>query len=135
MNSCGVEIDFASATQGHSLGRGDHGPRRVFDGHIYALKLAHREVYVVPLALLRGHQQQHQVRASGKIRGLIPDYHGFEFGFQSRDARVQHRDEISADRVHLRVELAAEHSVAQVNQACAGILLHHRRAVLERLQN
>ena len=38
------------------------------------------------------------------------------------DAGVQHLHRVAADRVHLRVELDAEHAVAEVDQAGAGVL-------------
>ena len=135
VNPRGVQIDFASAAERHSLRRAHDRPRRVLDRHVDALELAHGEMNVVPLAFLRGHQQQHQICAGGKIRRLVADHHGLEFGFQSRDARMQHRDDISADRVHLGVEFAAEHAVAQIDQARARIFLHHPRALLQRFQD
>ena len=63
-----VQTDFASAAERHALRRGHHRPRRILDRHVGALELPHRQVNVVPLAFLRGHQQQHQVRARRKIR-------------------------------------------------------------------
>ena len=43
------------------------------------------------------------------------------------DAGVQHLDRVAADRVHLRVELDAQHAVAEVDEARAGVLADRRR--------
>ena len=66
---------------------------------------------------------------------LIGDHHRIEIGFQPRDARMNHREDVAAERVHFRVEFAADHAVAQINQARARIFLHHGRAFLQRFQN
>ena len=99
------------------------------------LELPHGEVQVVPLLLLRGHQEQHQVRAGGKIHGLIGDHHGVEIGAQARQAFVDHGEDVAADGVHLGVKFAAEHAVAEIDQARAGIFLDLLGALLERFQN
>ena len=130
---CGVDAravqhDFAAAAQGQSLRRDDHGLGRMLDGERGVLELAHHQVQVVPFLFLRGHQDEHQIRAGGKIHGLIGDDHGVEIGAQAREAFVDHGDQVAADGVHLRVKFAADHAVAQINQARAGIFLDFFRA-------
>ena len=66
--SGGVQRNFATAAERESEGRDDHRLGRKFDGLRHALKLADGEVDVVPLFFLDRHEQQHQVRADGKIR-------------------------------------------------------------------
>ena len=75
---------------------------------------------IVPFLFLRGHQQQHQIGADGKIRGLVGDHHGVEIGFEALHAGVNHRDDVVADGVHLGVKFAAKHAVAEIDQAGAG---------------
>ena len=130
-----VQRDLAAAAQRQALRRDHHGLRRMLDGERGVLELPHHEVQVVPFLLLRGHQDEHQVRAGGKIHGLVGDHHGVELGAQAREAFVDHGEQVAADGVHLGVEFAADHAVAQVDQARAGILLDFLRAVLERFQN
>ena len=78
VNARGVQRDFASAAESHALRCSDDGTRCVFNGHVDTLKLAHGHVDIVPLAFLRTDQDEHQVRAYGKVRGLIADYHRVE---------------------------------------------------------
>ena len=118
-----VQRDFAAAAQRQSLRRDHHRLRRVLDGQRGVLKLPHHQVQVVPFLLLRGHQDQHQVRAGGKIHRLVGDHHGIEIGAQARQALVDHGDQVAADGVHLGVKFAADHAVAQIDQARAGIFL------------
>ena len=83
-----------------------------------------RGVQLVPFAFLRGQQHQHQIRADAEILALIGDDHGLEILLGLLEARVQHADLIFAQRVHLAVELDAQHAVAQVDQRRARVLLH-----------
>ena len=80
-------------------------------------------------------RMQHQVRAGGKILALIGDHHGVEIGAQPREALVNHGQQVAADGVHLGVEFAADHAVAQIDQAGAGIFLDFLAALLQRFQN
>ena len=64
----------------------------------------------------------------------LRDHHRIEIRLQPFQSRVQHRDDLAADCVHFRVEFAAQHAVAQIDQARAGIFLHRFRLVLQRLQ-
>jgi hypothetical protein len=49
-------------------------------------------------------------------------------------AQVQHLDRVAADRVHLRMKFDAEHAVAEIDKACAGIASHDAVAILRRFQ-
>ena len=69
----GVQRDFRAAAQAQAERRGDHRLRRKLDRLRHALKLADGEVDIVPLFFLHAHQQQHQVGADGKIRGIVGD--------------------------------------------------------------
>src|SRR4029077_4405634 len=52
VNARAVQADFAAASQGEALGRDHYRARRVLDGEINVLELAHGEVEVVPFLLL-----------------------------------------------------------------------------------
>ena len=89
----------------------------------------------VPLLLLRRHQHQHQIGAHGKVHGLVGDDHRVKIRIESLQSFVQHRDQVRADGVHLRVKLAAHHAVAEVDQAGAGIPLDLAARLFLRFQN
>ena len=135
LNSCAMQADFASAAERHALRRDDDRFRRVLDGEIRVLKLLDREVQLVPLLLLRGDQHEHQIRAHGKIHGLVGDDHGVEIRVEPLQSLVEHGDQIRADRVHLRVKFAADHAVAKVDQARAGVAIDFAARVFQRFEN
>ncbi len=106
-------------------GADDHGFRRELDGLRHALELADGEVDVVPLFFLHAHEQQHEVGADGKIRGVVGDDEGVEVvagaaGFQGLNDQA---DDVGAQRVHLAVELDAGYAIAEIDQRGAGIFL------------
>ena len=70
---CGVQRNFRAAAQAQAERRGRRRLRRKLDRLRHALKLADGEVNVVPLFFLHAHEQQHQVGADGKIRGVVGD--------------------------------------------------------------
>ena len=116
--------------------RRDHdGARSVLDGHIHALKAAHGKMKVVPFLFLRGDEQQQQIGAGGKIRGLVGDDHGVEFRAEALHSGLHHGGDVVADGVHLGVKFAAKHAVAEVDQAGAGIARDFLRAVLQRFED
>ncbi len=123
-----------SAAQRQAKGRGHHGLGRVLQRHVGVLEGAHRPVKVVPFAFLNGHQHQHQVRAHAEIRRLVADHHGVEALVQALQPGVNHLHGVSPNGVHLGMELEADHAVAEVDQACAGILLDFLLAGFERGQ-
>ncbi len=129
-----VQDDFAAAAQRHALRRNDDGARRILQRQVDVLELPHGHVDLVPLLLLRRHEQQHQVGADGKIRRLVGHHHCFKVRPQALDAGVQHGHQVAADGVHLGVKLAAQHAVAQVDEAGAGVALDFLRAIFQRLQ-
>ena len=90
---------------------------------------------VVPLLFLRADEQQHEIRADGKIRRLIGDHHRVEFAFEALKPSVNHGDDIAADGVHLRVKFAAHHTIAEIDQTRTCIRLHNLRLLFERFQN
>ena len=87
-------------------------------------------IQLVPFAFLRGQQHHHQIRADAEVLAFVRDDHGVEILFGFLQAGVQHADVVLAERVHLAVELDAQHAIAQIDQRRAGVLLHHavRRA-------
>ena len=121
LNPWGVQAHFAAPAKSQSLRRGDDRLWRVFDRQIDILELLDGHVQLIPLLLLSAHQNQHQVRADGKIHGLVGDDHGVEIRLQALQSLVQHGDQVRADGVHLGVKFAADHAVAEIDQAGAGI--------------
>ena len=57
-----------------------------------------------------------------KFSASLPTTSAAKFAAASLTPGVQHLDRVAADRVHLRVELDAEHAVAEIDQARAGVL-------------
>jgi hypothetical protein len=45
------------------------------------------------------------------------------------DASLEHLNRVTADGVHLRMELDGQHAVVQVDEACAGVALDHLFAI------
>ncbi len=123
VNPRAVQDHFAAPAEREPLRRHDHRFRCVLDSERRVLELAHHYVQVVPLLFLRGHQDQHEVRAGGKVHALIGDDHRVELGAQARETFVDHGEEVAADGVHLRMEFAADDAFAKIDQACAGIFL------------
>ena len=56
-----------------------------------------------------------------KFGASLPTTSARKFGRRFLDARLEHLDRVAADGVHLRVELDAEHAVAEIDQARAGV--------------
>ena len=88
--------------------------------------MADREVNVVPLFFLHAHEQQHQVGAYGKIRCIVGDDEGVEViaGTAGLQRLKNQTNNVSAQAVHLAVELDAGNTVAEIHQRGSGILLH-----------
>ena len=124
-----MQHDLAAAAQRRAERRRDHGLGRVLQRHVDLLEAMDGAVQLVPFALLRGQQHQHQVGADAEVLAFVGDHHGFEVAcsVSSRPACIM-RDVVFAERVHLAVELDAQHAVAQIDQRCAGVLLAPRRA-------
>ena len=135
MNLCGMQADFATAAEGHALGRGHYRLGRVFDREIHVLKLLYGHVQFVPLLLLRSDENEHQICADGKIHRLVSDNHCIKIGLQTLQALVQHGNQIGADGIHLGVKFAADHAIAKVDEACAGIPLDFAAGILQRFEN
>jgi hypothetical protein len=55
--------------------------------------------------------------------------------FSERDPCGEHFDRVAADRVHLRVELDAEHAIPQIDEAGARVAANDRRPLLRGAQN
>ena len=63
LHAIAVQTDFAPAADGETGRRDDHGHRRELQSHGGVLEGAHHQVDLVPVALLRLEEQQHQVGA------------------------------------------------------------------------
>ena len=90
---------------------------------------------VVPLLLLRGDEEQHQIGADGKVRAPGWRRPWRRNRSQALHAGLDHGGDVVADGIHLGVKFAAEHAVAKVDEAGAGIFGDFARAVLERFQD
>ena len=84
------------------------------------LEAAYDPLQVIPLALLRHEQHQHEIGADAEILAVVGDDHRLEIPRRLLDAGVDHGHRVVADRVHLAVELQAEHAVSQIDQRSAG---------------
>ena len=113
-----MQRHFAAAAQRHAERRHHYRLGGKFDGLGHALEAADGPVHLVPVFLLDRHQQQHDVRANGKMLRVIADDKCIEP--VPRPARLQRlRDElhnVATQRVHLAVKLNAAHAIAQINQ-------------------
>jgi hypothetical protein len=85
------------------------------------------EVDIVPLFFLHRHEKKHEIRAHGKICGVVAHDECVEV--VARAAWLQglsdETQNVAAQRVHLRVELDAADAVAQIDQRRPCIFLHH----------
>jgi len=63
----GVKANLRAAAEGQSEGRGDHRARAVLDGHGHLLEAMNDRAQLFPFALLRCHEELHQVGADGEI--------------------------------------------------------------------
>ena len=81
-------------------------------------------VNLVPIAFLNRGQDQHQVGAHGEVRRLIADHHGIEVFTERLQSGVNHLYGVAANGVHFGMKFQAQHAVAQVDQACPGVLLY-----------
>ena len=72
----GVQRHFAASAKGHAKRCDNHRLGRELDELRHVLELAHHHVHVIPLLILHGHQQQHDVGADGEIRRVIADDEG-----------------------------------------------------------
>ena len=88
-----------------------------------------------PLFFLGGQQHQHQVGADAEVFALVGDDHGVEVFGGLVDAGADHGDLVVAERVHFAVELDAKDAVADVDQRCAAVLLHHPAGALHILEH
>ena len=116
-----VQRDLAAAAQRQPGGRDDDGHGRVLERHRGLLERAHHQVDFVPVALLRLEQQQHQVGAGREMLGVVANHQRREVCRGFLDRQLQHLDRVAADGVHLRVELDAEHAIAEIDQARARV--------------
>ena len=62
-------------------------------------------------------EEQHQVGTGGEVERVVADHECAEIRSGLFHRVPQHLDGVAADGVHLRVELEAEHAVAEIEQA------------------
>ena len=122
-----VKADFGASAEAHPIRRDDHRTRAELDRRRHSLKGTNSEIDLVPLALLRGEQQLHQVRADGEVRRIAGDdeapkiAHRFAVGLERLGDQA---DDIVADGVFLRVKLDAGDAIADVDQRGPRLLPH-----------
>ena len=80
--------------------------------------MADHQIDIVPFFFLHAHQQQHQIRTNGKIRGIVGNDECVEMiagsaGFQGLQNQPH---DVGSERIHLAVELDAANSVAEVDE-------------------
>ena len=81
------------------------------------------QVELVPLLLLHGEEDQHQVRAHRELLALVADDERVEVRPRVLHRLLQHADGVGAQRVHLGVELDEAAAVAEVDERGARVLL------------
>jgi len=86
---------------------------------------------IVPLALLGGQEDEHEVGPGGELLALVADHEGVEVGPPLLDRGLQHGEGIGAEGVHLGVELDEPAAVTQVQEAGPGVLLEDGAALRE----
>ena len=118
-----MQQHFAAAAQARRRLARHHGDVGVTERQVGVLERPDHQVDVVPVALLRLEQQEHQVGAGREVRRVGADDEALIALLRLLHGRDHHRHRVAANRVHLRMELEAEHPVANVEQAGAWILL------------
>ena len=98
---------FAAAAECARERRGDHRLGCVLQRHVHLLKALDGEIQIVPFALLRRQQHQHQVGARAERLAFIRDNHRVEVAISFFQARVHHRDVVFAQRIQFAVEFDA----------------------------
>ncbi len=93
------------------------------------------QIDLVPVALLRLEEHEHEIGPDRKVRGLGADDERREVVLCLLDRGVEHRDRVAADGVHLRVEVHGQDAVADVHQAGAGIAPHDAFPLFSRPKN
>ena len=67
LSASAVHHPFTAAAQDPRKGRGDDRLRRVLQSHARGLEAANRQVEFVPIAVLRGQEQEHEIRADTEV--------------------------------------------------------------------
>jgi hypothetical protein len=120
-----VEAYFGSSAEAHTVGRDDHRTRAKLDRGGHSLKGADGEVDFVPLALLRGEEQLHEVGAHREVRRVPGDDEAaevadsFAFGLEGLGDEP---DDVVTDGVFLGVELDAGDVIADVDERGSRVL-------------
>ena len=117
-----MQDDLAATAEREARRRHHHRHVRVPQPHRRALERADHQIDFVPVAFLRLEQEQHQVRAGGEVQPVVADDERREVVSSLLDGAAEHVDGVAADGVHLRMELDAEHAVAEIDEAGAGVL-------------
>src|SRR6516225_11935420 len=130
-----MEVDLAATAKRHSVRRSYHRPGTEFNSLGHALKLPDSQVDFVPLFFLYGQHQQHQVCADRKICRIASDDEGFKLIAHATglEGFCDHLHDVAAKRVHLGLEIDAAYAVSQIDQRCAGVLLHYAVELLSDL--
>ena len=116
-----MKRDLAAAAERQASRRDDDGDVGIAQRHGRILERADHQIDLVPVALLRLEQHQHQVGAGGEVRRVVADDQRGEIPGRFLHAGLKHLHGVAADRVHLRMELDGEHAVVEIDEAGAGI--------------
>ncbi len=126
-----MQRKFASAAQCHSERRGHYWFGRVFQGTCSSAGTREPPRPSRPTPALCGQQNQHQIRADRKLFTLVRDDHGVEVRLEFRQSCPHHVHDVVADCICFAVKLAAEHSIAEVDQRGARIRFHNAAGALQ----
>ena len=121
LHARGVQGHFGGAAERQPVDGVDHRHLRVTKRQDGALEHAHHGIDRVPFALLGVHQHEHQVGAGRERLALRGEDEADAVAFGALDARLQHRQRVATDGVHLRVQLDGEDAVAGVEHRSRGI--------------
>src|SRR5579885_599610 len=129
-----VHYHLGPATQG-ATGQGNyHRNRTIFEQHVRLLQGVDGRTQHLPLARLRAHQHQQHVGARREVLRLVTDDDGAELLLALLNSIAQHLDDALVDSIHLRVELDANHAVAQIDQRGGAVVAQHPVFGLRRCQ-
>jgi hypothetical protein len=124
----GVQANLRASAEGEAEGRSHHRARTELDGRGHLLEAVNHAGQLVPLALLRGQQQLHQVGADAEVFAVAGDDEAGKVAHRvggGVEHRGDHREHVAADGVLERVQLDAADAVAEIDERRAGVGADH----------
>ncbi len=123
------EGELAAAADDHRVRRRDNRHRRVLHLLGRVLERFDHRAELVPLLLLRRHDDAKEVCAQAEVLAFVKDEQAFEVVFGLLDRFRQDRDDAVVDAIGLRLEGEPKHAVAEVPSFGAAVLENRRFAL------